>query len=134
MRYRDEDAYVERFRALAAVNTPLAHRILLVRNIMEQRNITGLDIQRVTGYGKRWILQALAFIDVRIDNDSTEGKKLKWESVHERLDVIEHAITLETQARGGVYASTGATKEYADDFQDMISSARVSLEQGLEEA
>lgn len=126
MKIKDVDAYVEAFKELAAVNWPLAMRILLVRNIIEQRGLETKQIEALTGFGKRWVYQALTFNAVRVVDDDTKDRRLSWASAHDRLDKIEHAITLWTRKNGGVYGASGSTQAYADDFQAMTSSARAT--------
>jgi len=124
MNIKDMEGYVESFRALDEVNRPLAMRILLVRHIMEQRGLNSTHISELTGYGKRWVIQTLTFGAIRLDDSDKTDRRVTQATVDERLDVIEDAITQWTREQGGVYAVSGATQDYVDDFKNIMSSAQ----------
>ena len=122
MRIADQDKWVTSFQDLADVNLPLAMRILLVRFLCAQRGLDTKELQKITGKGKRWIQQALSPMYV-FTGDRREGSKIiSQESIGERLNLIEKAVTKWTKKQGGVLATTGATQQYVDEFREMMSS------------
>ena len=124
MTARDVDDSVKAFALLASSDPVTTFRILNVRTIMDQRGYDSANLARIMGRSPGWVLGNISYVRVQAIKASRKDPERFMENVNERLDEIEHAITIDTQRQGGVYAVTGATTDYVDDFQELMSSSR----------
>jgi hypothetical protein len=118
------DESVKAFALLVDSDPVTIFRILNVRTIMDQRGYDSASLARVMGRSPGWVLSNVSYVRILALQATRKDPERFWSNINDRLDEIEHAITIDTQRLGGVYAVTGATTDYVDDFTEIMSSAR----------
>lgn len=90
------DSMIERLRKFAAIRPDVILRVLTIRRIMEDRDISAYKISKFLGISKSGVT---AYLSVRPTRDMKDVDKY-LEHVDRNLDRIDDAITLITYVEG----------------------------------